>query len=226
MKKILLLISTLIFLGCSNSALKTFQPIKEYKIDEYKLKKGVEYLEIREYIQSPSQSKYDIENYGTIITMQSKPLESFSPKLMKAFKKIKPNLGKESNIRSSRFCLMRGCTSRISNGFMIDSNNKIWVLNEVKDILEMIGEVDTPAEVNLVLWLNDKHRSISDKNYKDKYRKTSEGYTIISQYDNSISNSGECGLFTYEIDIAKNGEMTKKKLLKKEASKHGCLAID
>ena len=99
-------------------------------------------------------------------------------------------------------------------------------MNTVKDVIGMLGEIDTPAEAKLVLWLNDKNRGISDENHKDKYRKTSKGYAVISEYDNSINNFGECGHFTYRIHISKTGKVREKKLLKKEPSKNGCLTMD
>ena len=109
---------------------------------------------------------------------------------------------------------------------MIDSHGKMWRMNTVNDVIGMLGGIDTPAEAKLVLWLNNKNRGISDENYKDKYRKTSKGYTIISEYDNSIDNIGECGHFTYRINISKKGKITEKKLLKKNPSKNGCMTMD
>lgn len=109
---------------------------------------------------------------------------------------------------------------------MIDSHEKIWRMNEVKDIIEMLGSIDTPAEAKIVLWLNDKNRDTSDENHKDKYRKTHKGYIVISEYDNSVDNFGECGNFTYRISISKKGEITEKKLLSKKPSKNGCLTMD
>ena len=49
---------------------------------------------------------------------------------------------------------------------------------------------------------------------------------VISEYDNSIMNFGECGHFTYRININKKGKIIGKKLLKKKPSKNGCLAMD
>ena len=51
-------------------------------------------------------------------------------------------------------------------------------------------------------------------------------YTIISEYDNSIANFGECGHFTHRIDVSKEGKITQKKLLKKRDSVNRCLTVD
>ncbi len=115
---------------------------------------------------------------------------------------------------------MSGCTFSRSNGFMIDKEGKMWRMNEVLDVVKYLGKIDTPAEIKLVLWLNNEAHD------KDKYRKTSNGYTVISEYDNSIDNFGECGHFVYRLKINKKGKITEKKLLKKTASIHGCVAAD
>jgi len=200
--------------------------LKAYPGSAYKLKKGVEYLEIRSYHKGMQEKKYNIKKYTVAASMYKKPLNSFPSGMVKRFKKLKPNLSKKTNIKKVSACLMRGCVSSIGNGFMIDSQKKIWIMNTTEDVTGMLGEIDTPAEVKLILWLKDESRDTSDQNHKDKYRKTSRGYTVISEYDNSIMNFGECGHFTYRMTINKKGKITSKKLLKKGPSKYGCLAAD
>jgi len=199
--------------------------LKDYSSTDFNLKEGVEYLEIRTYFRGQQESEYHTKQYKVIVHMERTPLSFFEPKLLKEFKKIVPNLSKESNLKSVSFCLMRGCTSIISNGFMIDEHKKMWVMNTTEDILNMIGDVDTPAEVKLVLWLNDKKMSESKEDIY-KYLKSPKGYKILHEYDNSLSNLGECGHFTYEMFISKKGKIIQKKLLKKSESKKGCLAVD
>ena len=93
-------------------------------------------------------------------------------------------------------------------------------MNEVSDVVKYLGTVDTQAELKLVLWLNNEAHD------KDKYRKISNGYIVISEYDNSIDNLGECGHFVYRLKVSKKGKITEKKLLKKTASKDGCVTAD
>ncbi len=200
--------------------------VESYSPSEYHLKKGVEYLEIRNYHWGMNDRGYNTKGYRVTVSMQNSPLTSFSADIVKKFKVSSPNLSKQTNIKKTGSCLMSGCFSNISNGFMIDSHGKIWRMNMVEDIIKMLGEIDTPAEAKIVLWLNDKNRGASDRNHKDKYRKTAKGYVIISEYDNSIDNFGECGYFTYKISISKTGVITEKKLLKKKPSKNGCMTAD
>jgi hypothetical protein len=120
---------------------------------------------------------------------------------------------------------MAGCYSTLSNAFMLDSNSKMWRLNEVADVVDILGKIDTPAELKMLLWINNLLRGESDENFKDKYKKTANGYIVISEYDNSISNIGSCGHFIFKIDVSLNGKI-EKKLIKKEPSKNGCLYAD
>ncbi len=224
--KIVLLILLATGVHAKSIKWQELKPLKAYPASAYTLKNGVEYLEIREYYNGVKDTKYKIETYRVTVPMGETSFKSFSPEMVKKFKALSPNLSKQTNIKKSSFCLMSGCASRISNGFMIDRRGKMWRMNRAKDVIEMLGEIDTPAEAKLVLWLNNKNRGLSDKNYKDKYRKTSKGYTVISEYDNSIMNFGECGNFTYRISINKKGKITEKKLLKKKPSKNGCMTMD
>jgi len=199
--------------------------LKDYSPTDFNLKKGVEYLEIRTYFKGQRNREYNTKKYQIDVSMGQTPLSFFEPKLIKMFKKVAPNLSKETNLKYMSFCLMGGCAFKISNGFMIDSRKKMWVMNTTEDILNMIGEVDTPAEAKLVLWLNNKKRG-EQKEDIYQYHQSTNGYKILYEYDNHLSNFGECGHFIYEMFIGKDGNITQKKLLKKSESKQGCLAMD
>ncbi len=195
------------------------KPLKKYPSHAYSLKADVHYLEVREYIwQSPHN--VDKNSYHVVMSAYKTPLKSFKSKKVKKFKSLAPNFTKEANIREMGHCLMSGCTFSRSNGFMIDKNGKMWRMNEISDVIKYLGIIDTPAELKLVLWLNNEAHD------KDKYRKTSNGYIVISEYDNSIDNFGECGHFVYRLKVSKKGKITEKKLLKKTASIHGCVTAD
>lgn len=205
--------------------------LEAYPASAYTLKEDVEYLEIRTYSTQVSgiigltPRKTYFKNH-VAVKLGKKPLDSFDPKVVEKFKASSPKLSEESNIRKYKFSLMSGSTSYTSNGFMIDKSKKIRQLNKVSDVIEKLGKIDTPAEVKLVLWLNDSSRDTTDEKHKDRYRKTFKGYSVISEYNNGTTNLGECGHFTYEISISKQGEITEKKLLRKKPSKYGCGSAD
>jgi len=201
----------------------TLKSLKDYPASSYNLKNGVEYLEIRLY-NSTDNKKFS-SSYKVPLHIGKRKLNTYSKRIIKKFKNSKPNLSRGSSIREDSMCIMSGCGYILGNGFMIDSKGIIWNMNESPDIVEMLGEIDTPAEIKLIIWLNNKFKKLDDEKHKDKYRKTSTGYEIISEYENHIDNLGECGIFRYKISIDKNGNILNKKLLSKLKSK-GCLALD
>lgn len=223
--KIVCLVLAMTALHAKDTKWQNLNSLDVYVASDYRLKKNVKYLEIRAYTKSMKSTEYST-GYKVTARLGEIPLTSFHPQIVNRFKSSSPNLSEQTNIKKHGICIMAGCISHISNGFMVDSHNKIWRMNTVEDLVEMLGKIDTPAETKMILWLHDKSRGTSDKNHKDKYRKTANGYTVISEYDNSISNFGECGHFTYEIKVSKTGMIIEKKLLKKKPSKHGCLAMD
>ena len=224
--RVLLIVFLLTEIQAKSVKWQKLKSLKAYPPSAYNLKEGVEYLEIRSYYKDLGESGHDTSSYTLLLSIYRKPLLSFDSQIVKKFKSIQPNLSKDTNIKQNTMCLMSGCVSRISNAFMIDSQGKVWRMNRVEDIIDMLGEIDTPAEAKVVLWLNEQHRDTTDENHKDKYRKTTKGYTVLSEYDNSIMNLGECGNFTHRININKKGKITQKKLLKTRPSKDGCLAVD
>ena len=225
-----ILLITLLFTSCkipqssNEGKWHNLKPLKEYALSDFHLKDDIAYLEIRLYGKGQRETNYATK-YKVKVRMGETPLESFDAKLVKEFKALKPNLSKETNLKRVGFCLMYGCSHLIGNGFMIKRDNQIWKMNMTEDVLKMIDEVDTPAEVRLVLWLDDEKMAGYEKE-KYQYRKVSNGYEILHEYENSLSNIGECGRFTYEMFVTKDGEITKNKLLKKSNEDVGCLAMD
>jgi hypothetical protein len=205
---------------------KPLKSLKAYSPDSYRLKETVSYLELREYYGGPETKGYVDNKYKVTVVLGSMALNRFDANIVKKFKAAKPNLSPQTDIKKNGICIMSGCYGYISNGFMIDTKGKIWRMNTVEDVIGMLGKIDTPSEIKLVLWLRHPNWDMEDKNHKEKYRKTSTGYTILAEYDNSIINKGECGHFTYKIELGQNGKIKSKKLLKKEPSKDGCLIAD
>ena len=198
--------------------------LKEYDATDFNLKEGVEYLEIRIYTKGQQKQNYS-KKYQVAVRMYRTPLDSFGSKMVKEFKNIEPNFSNETNIKKRGFCLMAGCTHILGNGMMIDSKKKMWSMNTTDDIIDMIGEVDTPAEAKLIVWLKDKNmRELEGDIYK--YRKVSNGYEISNEYENGIANFGECGHFIYEMFVSKDGEISNKRLVEKKELESGCLEMD
>ena len=183
-----------------------WQPLKEiseYSASAFNLKKGIEYLEVRQY-EVNEENKLRNKPYKTVLSFYRKSLNSFDNKTVKKFHKITPNLSKQSNISiHSLESDGIGCHYRY-NGFSIDATGKMFSMNMIEDIVGFLGEINTPAEAQAVLWLHNKHKGNS-------YRKTSKGYDIIIEYEDSIAY---CKAFKYRATINKRGQISKYKLLK------------
>jgi len=208
------------------SGWRVLKPLEKYTIDMYSMKNTVAYLEIRRYYKSVHAKTYNIKKYDITVTLQQTGFTITNYKMLKRFRHVAPNLSVLTNLKKHGICIMNGCFGYISNAFMIDTEDKIWRMNRVEDVISMLDKINTPAELKLVLWLQHPNWDIHDSNHKEKYQKTVTGYRVIAEYDNSIVNRGECGHFTYKIDVNREGKITEKKLLKKEASKEGCLTMD
>jgi hypothetical protein len=192
------------------------KPLKKYPPSAYTLKSDINCLEVREYIWD-TKHKRDNHSYHIVMSTCKRPIK---PNVLKSFRRVTPNFSKEANIRKIGTCLLEGCSFSQSFGFIIDNKGKMWKMNEISNVARFLGDIDTPAELNLILWMRNEPYD------KLKYQKSAKGYVAITEYDNSINNFGECGHFVYRLNINKRGQITKKKLLKKTSSKNGCMCAD
>lgn len=62
------------------------------------------------------------------------------------------------------------------------SNGKMWRMNMIEDVIGIFGEIDTPAEVQAVLRLRNKHAG-------DSYRKTSKAHEVSIKYTEEEGDS-------------------------------------
>ena len=188
-----------------------------YKRGEYHLQPDVQCLEIRRY-PVDKQNKIDRDYWFNVITWCVTPYKSFDPKLMKHFRKVKPNLSGNGDIgkREAGF---------ISNAFVVDGQNKMWRMNMVEDVIRYLGEIDSLAEARLVLWLNGK-----EKPYR--YRKTAKGYEFLIGYIKSTAGCQKCKTTEVCIEdkeilekaiVNEKGEISLFKLLKSKILKQECI---
>ena len=130
----------------------------------------------------------------------------FSAKV-KNFNKLTPILSDQTNIRKFTFCDPNGCVEHVGNAFMIANDGKLWKMNEIVDVLGFMGEVDTPAEAQLLLWLYSKPEG-------SKYRKTFKGYEVLIKREKTYpSDKGDksIGEFCEEWRIVTDKAIINKK---------------
>ena len=181
---------------------QVLKSLNEYPASAYTLKEGVSYFEIREYMKQ--NSKYNTKKHKIVFSAYTRSLDSYVSSVRTKFRRQLPSITKKTNMRKITKKLRSGAYEYvICNGFMIDSDEKIWRMNTTKDAIEMLGEIDTPAEVQAVLWLNKKYEANS-------YRKTSKGYEVRIKYGNTSNKCGDI------VTITKKGKIVNYRSLKQK----------
>ena len=191
------------------------KPLKEYSHSEFRLKKGIEYLEVRQY-DSDRNYKINRKKYRVRFPIYRTPLNKLNSKLTRQFRKIPPNISKETNIKKLSICATGECKTTIGNGFYIDSNGRMGYMNEISDVVGFLDKIDTPAEIQFVLWMNNKENG-------KYYKKTKRGYEVIIDYVNNIANFGKCGKFRDRAIIDYRGKITSYKTLKYNPNYVSCI---
>jgi len=202
--KIVLLLLLTVGLYAKGAKWHSLKPLYGYNNSSYVLKEGVAYLELREYTWKSSSLN---ENAHESFAMSRKPLSSFSKYKVKRFKNLAPILNNKTNIRKFKSCDYYGCLNHIGNGFMIDSNGRLWIMNEIADVWSFIERINTPAKIQLALWLYGKDQGV-------RYRKVANGYEVITEKYRSSCEKRVEEFFVYSIHVNYNGKVTSQKLLK------------
>ena len=108
---------------------------------------------------------------------------------------------------------------RLMNGFMMDKNNKVWRMDEVKDVITQLGDIDTPAEARLILWIH----GYTNGNH---YYKRANGYEITYTYETTESSKNSQCVDHKEITekalVNKKGEIVSRKKLKSKFMGQDC----
>jgi hypothetical protein len=180
----------------------------------------VEYLETRLYKTDADYRRVIDKKYEVTNRMYRKPLSSFDPKTVRRFQKIGPNLklAKETDIHKSSY--RNGppweknvpIVSTIGGAFFINKKGEVGRMNTIDDLISYLGEVDTPAELQLVLIFRGH-------NFCKRYRRTKYGYEVQCEDDMSFGNGiHPCGIYAYRAAVSKKGRvkaLTKKRLIRK-----------
>jgi hypothetical protein len=172
---------------------------------------NVKCLEIRSYDNNPN-NKNTYHRWIRHVTWCSEPISNIDPAVFKKFRTAKPMRTKGSNIGGKH-------PGRLINGFMIDKNNKVWRMDEVKDVITQLGEIDTPAEARLILWIH----GYTNGNY---YYKRAKGYEITYTYETTESSQHSQCVDHKEITekalVNKKGKIVSRKKLKSKFMSQEC----
>ncbi len=175
---------------------------RAYTLDNYHFKKPIQCLELRSYSINPKTCKRTDQSFVALVSVCS---PSLSSRRLKRFRKIDPSLSEKGDIR-------RGKNSRsVINAMVIDDERKIWRMNEIADLIDLMGEIDTPAEAQMVLWLNGENEA-------ERCRKSSMGYEMIVEEHKYSGKNGYTEFvetYTYRVVVGTKGKIAQKKLLKR-----------
>ncbi len=151
----IMIVSILLLTGIQATGGKwqKLKPLKMYSGSAYHLKKNVAYMEIRWYASKKSKKRVKT------IALYRKPLDSYPQHIITNFKSLKPRYSKNADIFNPP-----------GNAFFIDSNGKMFQMDMKKDIISLLGKIDRPAEVALVLYLNRAEGSHYCKKISKGYR--------------------------------------------------------
>ncbi len=208
-----------------NAAWKTLHETEYYGSKAYTLKEGVAHVEVRKYafyrgVTPNDKKRYSYKEETTLLRMSRKALSLFSRKTQNGFKRLpakKVNAFKEEWAGG-----LYSSSSWYYNGFMLDMDGKMWRLETIEDVVEMVKPVDTPAEVRLILWLHSK--DYNREKYSAKYRKSGNIYIVKERYEITDGDRG-CGDYTYRYKINRSGKIIQKRLLSKKPSEN-CFVAD
>ncbi len=183
MKIFKIVLSVLLLTGVQAKAAKwqKLKSIDTYPGSAYHLKENVAYMEIRWYATKKGKK------ITKTLKLYKKPLESYPKETISKFRSLKPKYSNDADI---------GWTG---NAFFIDTKGKMFQMDMRKDIISLLGKIDRPAEVELILYL-------SHERGKHYFKKTSKGYKIktVEKLKGCISMVGQgmvsrSGKYTYEF---------------------------
>ena len=189
---ILLLISTQLFSWDKLYSLNS----NKYSFKDFGFN-DINCLELRSYPINPSTRKQITDR----CTIPLSICEDKENSISKRFQNIKPNLSCRGNIRTNQILPV------VLNAMTIDKNGKIWSMNEIEDVLGFMGDIDTPAKLQLVLWLYGENEG-------SYYKKNFNNYDVIVKYKTSSKshNKSYLNTFVYKLTINKYGKLLSKKL--------------
>jgi len=196
---------------------KRVKSLEHYGPKSFTLKQDVAYMELRKFTSrtDPSGTSKSVE---TMLRIYRTPLSSFGSQAQRIFSHTP--VKKRYAFKKGEYVGLGGTSSWYYNGMMIDYKGKTWRLENVRDVVDMIKPIDTPAEIALVMWLHSDAREKSEK-YSLKYRKSGSGY-IVREYHSTHDYSNwkyQCGEYTFEYRLSREGKLSHKKRMKSKKFK-------
>ena len=203
------LMSTILCVSAGWHGLKS---VDAYHPKDFHLKSGVAYVEMR--LQNSIAPMHDPKHLNVktkrVFAMGRKSPSSFGSKTANRFRHLPMSAKKRHTLlRGSRAGLI-GTSTWYYNGFMLDTHGKIWRLESIKDLIDMVAPIDTSAEVSLILWAHKYNE------WSATYRKSGNNY-LVEDYVIADTSAG-CFRTTYRSTITRSGRITHRKRISKYPS--------
>jgi len=180
---------------------------------EYTMRGEIEYVEFRNKLFNKKTNKPVTNKYEIYYKIAKRKLSSYPRGVVQKFRRLgfqKNKLSVATSPFSPKYYFR-------ANGFIISKNNKMWIINEPKDVAWVFNGIDTFAEFVSYLFITNQE-FYSYLNRKDKiiYRKVANGYEykvydhtkVIIDYKKSIVYNIN-NLTIYHL--RKNGKITSRK---------------
>ena len=178
----IILLNIIVLYG-NSGGWKELPPLIEQSPKAFHLPKDILALEIRTY----SSYENGEGNELTVLRIYPTPRHKIKTKMLQQFERAKPNFTRKSDILQPSFGL-----KTTSRAFALYKNGKITRMNEISDIIHLLGKIDTPVKAHFVLWLHSKYSGHDSTkawsfvyfptNIKTKYKKIKDHYRIMQTY--------------------------------------------
>jgi hypothetical protein len=192
-----------------------------YHGQDFHLKPGVAYVEMRRSDTFRPHVDKPTTQVKRAFVLSRKPLERYGVKTARAFRRLPMSPKKRYTLMQGGAGHLTGTSSWYYNGFMLDTKGKMWRLESVRDLIDMVAPIDTPAEAKLVLWAHQHAEGFTTDtgDYHARYKKIGRNYLIEEHYAITDTAYGECGIYTWRNTITRTGRITHRKQISRRSSK-------
>ena len=217
----IILVTLMLLTGCSHLPSKdtmfTLKNLREYSVEDFNLSKEVKYFEINYYKASK------LNNQLKLMNIMGYPIHFYFDRT--AFNALSANEKQKIN-NALPVIVSNGFFGTYPGAAMHDPDNAITVANvkvldqhlnvkniaTKREVLTLLGKIDTLAELQLVLWLNNKEPAT-------RYKVENHQYTFISHFNNgTMGEHLGCGSHTYRGVIDEKGNIARYNLIEFKAN--------
>ena len=218
MMKYLLLLLLLFFSVADAIELKKFKPLKECTLSDYNFDWDIRYFEIVSFSSKPSDGKhFELNNKAGFLSIAKYGIE-VPPKK----RDIALNYISKALMKSDYFWKVPMPPIFFYNFYTIlflkKADPHFQAVSELKDVKDMLGDIDTPQELYLWLYIRDDIYSFRDI---EGYKKTKNGYRVYYKGINPFT----CIYKEYYKEYDKNGYLLHSDTLKEYREKDCAEAI-